>query len=95
MSERITSQPLPNGYFPIRIIVRTGLSERFIEDSMQRHKIIIIQAPKPTGNQYEEAIIAVPFADKEMLRIDFNIFASEMETRYGRNMEFRMESAEI
>lgn len=93
MSEKVTNQALPKGYFPIRITVGTGLAERFIEEARQKHCIAIVQDTRPIDELREEAIIAVPFADKELLRVDFNIFASEMETERGVNTEFVMESA--
>lgn len=93
MSEKEGNQSLPKGYFPIRITVGTGLAERFIEEAEQKHSIVVVQAPRRIDEQHEEAVIAVPFADKEMLRVCFNIFASEMETEHGVTTEFLMESA--
>lgn len=93
MSEKLACSTLPKGYFPIRICVGTGLSERFIEEARQNHSIAIVQQTRPKGDSAEEAVIAVPFADKEMLRVDFNIFASEMEREHGVKTAFLMESA--
>ena len=93
MNEKPERQAMPKGYFPIRITVGTGLAERFINEAGQKHSIAIVLPPKPTDEQHEEAVIAVPFADKEMLRVDFNIFAYEMEAEYGVKTEFLMESA--
>ena len=93
MSEKAANKELPIGYFPVRITVGAGLVERFIEEAEQRHKIAIIQPSRPVGELYEEAVVAVPFPDKEMLRVDFNIFASEMETEHGVTTDFLMESA--
>jgi hypothetical protein len=47
-----------------------------------------------SGNtQQAEAVIAVPFADRETIRVDFNIYASEMEDKHGMGLYFHMESA--
>lgn len=92
MCEKASSQAVPKGYFPVRITVGIGLTERFINETKQRHSIAIVQPPRPTDDEYEEAVIAVPFADKEMLRVDFNIFASEMESEHGARTEFLMSS---
>ena len=43
------------------------------------------------------AVIAVPFADRERIRVDFNVFASEIQSEYHvteREAEFFMESTE-
>lgn len=44
--------------------------------------------------RHAEAVIAVPFPDKENLRVDFNIFSSELEAEYEdeANMRLTMES---
>ena len=101
MSEKTAIHPLPKGYFPIRITFATGLAARFIEAASQKHRLAIVQQPHPatihpnlsTSDQREEAVLAVPFPDKEQLRVDFNIFAAEMETEHGVKTEFLMESA--
>lgn len=93
MHEKAQQTSLPRGYFPIRITLGTGLANRFINEAKQNHSISILQTPQPTDQQYEEAVIAVPFPDKEMLRIAFNIFASKMEREHGVNTKFLMESA--
>ena len=92
-NEKVRGQALPKGFFPVRITVGKGLSERFIEEARQRHDVFVVQPPLPIGEEREEVVIAVPFADKEMLRVDFNIFASEMESEHGVRTEFLMESA--
>ena len=93
MNEKGEFMTIPKGYFPIRITVGTGLVERFIEEASQRHSITIVQQPRKTDERHEEVVIAVPFADKEMLRVDFNIFAAEMEREHGMKTEFLMESS--
>ena len=79
-------QVYPKGHFPVHISV-TGKSmngdalsllEKFVEQS---------------GETKAEATISVPFPDRENIRIDFNIFASEMEETCGKELYFYMESA--
>lgn len=71
---------------------------RFLYKAMQKYdlQLIDIQA----GNLHNaiprsaEAIIAVPFPDKENVRVDFNIFASDFEGEFPdeKNAEFFLES---
>lgn len=46
--------------------------------------------------RHAEAVIAVPFPDKENLRVDFNIFASELEAEYHdeKSIELTLESVQ-
>lgn len=89
---------LKTGYFPLRIRITDNggnpipeLLTRFLQQVSTTYHLQILEAPPQTS----EALIAVPFPDKEKIRIDFNIFASDVEetmpplSRY----HFFMESA--
>ena len=44
------------------------------------------------------AVVAVPFAQKEQLRVDWNVFAADVEEEYSvteRSMEFLLESTDV
>jgi len=47
------------------------------------------------AHEQAETIVAVPFAEREHVRIDFNIFASEFDNTHPdeKNSYFKMESA--
>lgn len=93
MEEKAVSQPLPHGYFPVRITLATGLASRFISEARQQHPIAVIQPPYPADDCCETAVIATTFRNKELLRVAFNIFAADMETEHGIKMKCLMESA--
>ena len=90
----------PKGHFPVHISV-TGKSmngdalsllEKFVEQSGEKYPLAILE--KPSGEATKaEATISVPFPDRENIRIDFNIFASDMEETCGTELYFYMESA--
>jgi hypothetical protein len=90
----------PKGHFPVHISV-TGKSmngdalsllEKFVEQSGEKYPLAILE--KPSGEATKaEATISVPFPDRENIRIDFNIFASDMEETCGKALYFYMESA--
>ena len=90
----------PQGHFPVHIIVEGKntmadalcLLEQFIEQSREKHPSAVVK--QPTGNStHAEAFITVPFPDRENIRIEFNIFASDMEDEHGTGLYFYMESA--
>ncbi len=112
-----TTEPLPAGYFTLRInidglcgghsgddIVKkranaNKLLARFLYASMKKYDLRIIDMNG--GNlhnaipRYASALVALPSADKESLRVDFNVFASEVEDEFHtteKNMKFTMES---
>lgn len=90
----------PKGHFPVRICadsVRDGCSalsllERFVEAARNKYEMATVT--ELTGDAHHaEAVISVPFPDREHIRIDFNIFASEVEDEHGDGLYFLMESA--
>ena len=89
---------LKTGYFPLRIRITDNggnpipeLLTRFLQQVSTTYHLQILEAPPQTS----EALIAVPFPDKEKIRIDFNIFASDVEEtcRVPYQYHFLMESA--
>ena len=76
------------------------LLSRFLYEASEKYdlKLVDIQG----GNLHNaiprqaEAVIAVPFADKENVRVDFNVFASEIGEEYHdeESMHVAMESTE-
>lgn len=72
---------------------------RFIAQAMEKYDVKLVDFQG--GNLHNaiprnaEAVIAVPFPDKENIRVDFNIFASEIEAEYSneKNVHFFLESA--
>ncbi len=112
-----TTEPLPAGYFTLRInidglcgghsgddIVKNRanankLLARFLYASQKKYDLRLIDISG--GNlhnaipRYATALVALPSADKESLRVDFNVFASEVEDEFHtteKNMKFTMES---
>ena len=89
--------PIP---FPVHISVENRLKnmsastllDRFIEQASQSFELTVMSPPAGTDTQ-AEATISVPFADREHIRIAFNIYASETEDTYGQGLYFHMESA--
>ena len=71
------------------------LIERFIEKVRDMYKIAILNHPIIKETKGAEAIIAVPFSERERIRIDYNIYASEIDEEVGNRLryEFHMESA--
>lgn len=73
---------------------------RFIYSAMQKYDLQLCDLQG--GNlhnaipRHAEAVIAVPFPDKEQLRVDFNVFASDFEGEYPDEdtVEFFLESVE-
>ena len=98
--EKKEQNSYPKGHFPVHISV-TGKSmngdalsllEKFVEQSGEKYPLAILE--KPSGEATKaEATISVPFPDRENIRIDFNIFASDMEETCGIELYFYMESA--
>lgn len=88
------------GHFPVHIIVEGKntkadalvLLGKFSDQTLQKHPSSVVE--QPIGDDtHAEAVISVPFSDRENIRIEFNIFASEMEDEYGIGLYFYMESA--
>lgn len=69
------------------------LIDRFILFAKEKYDLHIISNSQIIKTNQAEATIAVPFPDRENIRIDFNIFASEVEDEGGCNLYFHMESA--
>lgn len=94
-----THSPMP---FPVHLSVENRsdkacaktLLDSFIEQMTHKYELITLIPSSGTSSQ-AEATISVPFADREHIRIDFNIYASEMEDTYGAGtgLYFHMESA--
>ena len=86
--------------FPVHISVENKcentsaitLLERFMEEAGKKFDLTILEVPSG-DTMNAEAVIAVPFADRENIRIDFNIYASEVEDEHGTGLYFHMESA--
>lgn len=93
MNKKNAPRTLPHGYFPLRIHAATGMAQRFVDTIGSAYDVAIISPPTSASPGIEETVIAVPFPMKETVRIDFNIFASEMEAEEGVRTEFHMESA--
>lgn len=89
----------PRGSFPVRISVKGAegcsaltLIDAFLTQSKQKYLLTLLETA--TGDDsHAEAVIAVLFPEREHIRIDFNIFASEMEEKHGTGIFFHMESA--
>ena len=90
----------PKGHFPVHITVDAShhtsdalqLLNRFIILMQKKYALAIISSPTGTP-PHAEATLSVPFPDRENIRIDFNIFTSEMEDEHGTGLYFHMESA--
>lgn len=71
---------------------------RFIAQAMKKYdlQLIDIQAGGLHNAipRHAEAVVAVPFPDRENIRVDFNIYSSELEAEYHdeTNMRLTMES---
>ena len=93
-------QSYPKGHFPLHLTVTAkgttadspSLLQQFIQRMEAKYSLAIQQSPSGTPS-LAEAIISVPFPDRENIRIDFNLFASEMESIHGNGLYFHMESA--
>lgn len=68
--------------------ITTRWIERFVTEAQGQFNLQLHQ--KPTQG---EAVISVPFADRENVRIAFNIFASQADEEDGEGLYFHMESA--
>ena len=93
-------QPYPKGHFPVHLSVTAkgttadplSLLQQFIQRVEVKYPLAIQQPPSGTPS-LAEAILSVPFPDRENIRIDFNLFSSEMDDTYGSTLYFHMESA--
>lgn len=89
--------PMP---FPVHISVENRLEDLnattllggFIEQASQSFNLTIV-TPLTGSDSQADATISVPFADREHIRIAFNIYASEVEDAHGLGLYFHMESA--
>lgn len=89
--------PIP---FPVHISVEnrlenisaTTLLDRFMKQAAETFDLTIMTPLSGTDTQ-ADATISVPFADRERIRIAFNIYASEAEDTHGLGLYFHMESA--
>ncbi len=89
--------PMP---FPVHISVENRLEDLnattllggFIEQASQSFNLTIV-TPLTGSDSQADATISVPFADREHIRIAFNIYASEIEDAHGLGLYFHMESA--
>ena len=86
--------------FPVHISVENKcdstnaitLLECFMEEANKKFDMTIVETL--SGNEQKaEAVIAVPFIDRENIRIAFNIYASKVEDEHGTGLYFHMESA--
>lgn len=66
--------------------------EQFISLMKRKYDFSVLDAPVGDAT-HAEAFISVPFSERENIRIDFNIFASDIEATYGSHLYFHMESA--
>lgn len=93
-------QSYPKGHFPLHLTVTAkgttadslSLLQQFIQRMEAKYTLAIQQPPSGTPS-LAEAILSVPFPDRENIRIDFNIFSSEMDATYPPTLYFHMESA--
>jgi len=106
MMEKTNLRMHGRGLFALRICVddKSGntaqqVLEQFIHTISPKYDLQVIQLPTPLQPDAHrtEAVIAVPFPDKENVRIDFNIFASEVEDQCGDAFRyyFYMESVPL
>lgn len=90
----------PKGHFPVRISIDAskakgdaiGLLRTFIQKAAEKYPLALVEEASGDTTQ-AQAVISVPFPHREDIRIDFNIFASEMEEKDGLGLYFHMESA--
>lgn len=90
----------PEGGFAVRVNVKRMHGEAdthrllsgFVERAKTKYELSTLV--NLSGDASEaEVVIAVPFADRERIRIDYNVYASEMEDEHGDGLYFHMESA--
>lgn len=101
--DKTAHETLRKGFFPLRISVNdkqgmlaVEMLTRFIQEMSQKYDLQVITSSHPDNSPRQaEAIIAVPFPDKEPIRVDFNVFASVVEYECGDAYRFYffMESA--
>ena len=90
----------PKGHFPVSISVEDRntygnasiLLEKFIQQAEEKYPLVIVKQSQGDAS-HAQAVVSIPFPDREHIRIDFNIFASEAENEYGQGLYFHMESA--
>src|SRR5574344_1364587 len=90
----------PKGSFPVLVRVE-GRSEKvdalmllkeYMKHAGERYELTVVKEAEGNGTK-AEAVVAVPFPDRENIRVDFNIHASEVEEHVGEQVYFHMESA--
>ena len=66
----------------------------FITSMQSKYTLRVSQAPQGHVS-CAEAILTLPFSDRERIRIDFNIFTAQFESEHPeeRDAYFKMESA--
>lgn len=94
----------PRGHFPLHITVTCqppavtpqlstiDILTQFIHIAQERYDLALLSSPSGTPTR-AEVILSVPFPDRERIRIDYNIFASDIESTHGTSFYFHMESA--
>jgi hypothetical protein len=72
----------------------TAVLARFISSVKAKYSVAVDEMPAGTADM-AGATISIPFADRESLRIDYNIFAAEFEVEHPEeeNPYFKLESA--
>jgi len=98
--EKSEQQKYPKGHFPLHLTIDARKSDgnalmllqTFIGMAAEKYSVAIVE--ELSGDAAEaQSVISVPFPHRENIRIDYNIFASEMEDKYGLGLYFHMESA--
>lgn len=98
--EKSEQQKYPKGHFPLHLTIDDRQSDcnaiellkEFIKKMAEKYSLTIVEEPSSDTTK-AQAVISVPFPHREDIRIDYNIFASEMEDRFGAGLYFHMESA--
>ena len=67
---------------------------RFVRKAQEKYDMRMKDGSKRLGAMVAEAVVAVPFPDRELIRIELNVFASEMDDICGEadRFEFYMQS---
>ena len=98
--EKSEQQKYPKGHFPLHLTIDSSKSDgdaimllqTFIRKAAEKYALAIVEEPSGDATQ-AQTIISVPFPHREDIRIDYNIFASEMEEEHGSGLYFHMDSA--
>ncbi|MBQ9666387.1 MAG: hypothetical protein IJV33_07940 [Bacteroidaceae bacterium] len=91
MGEKTEQRTLRRGFFPLHLRVDDRLNEnarelllRFLQRLSESYDLQVLEEP----TERAEATIAVPFPDKERVRVEFNVFASEVEDACGDPLRY-------